>query len=449
MVTKTKRYDYSNKTLDYGFVSLDKKQSKISINDVLSSAKESIIFADTENRFFENSLSDFEQMFNQETILIIGLLNKTTLNNIKNRGVKTGFYRSTNERINLGIVIVDKRIVYAVIDSNHIYQMVTDAEEEIFALINHILWSKTDFEFCQNELRTVKSTRLSVIMPSFEASVKTPSIKVLMATQDTGLECDYLLIASQSELNRDAKLVPKNLTAYSKDSKIMAFDIFGNNFYEFDVSDESLFLADSFRNSSINQLVNKDIWVKGMTQHVSAMDSSSFDVKVPLDEVESFVPDFDGEAQQYTKLTKELVLNCNIYPLKVDGSYALSSRYKTIQRVENELKESIAKLEKMDLDKKLHKQLESIESERLLSEKVKMFNTFVASKEFGVDALNNKKSPVSIINVNEDELNVPNELIGKLYTKQSKNYLATTKERIADAKKWLKENKMEAVLIEA
>ena len=70
-------------------------------------------------------------------------------------------------------------------------------------------------------------------------------------------------------------------------------------------------------------------------------------------------------------------------------------------------------------------------------------------KEFGVDALNNKKSPVSIVNVNEEELNVPNELIGKLYTKQSKNYFATTKERIADAKQWLKENKMEAVLIEA
>ena len=52
------------------------------------------------------------------------------------------------------------------------------------------------------------------------------------------------------------------------------------------------------------------------------------------------------------------------------------------------------------------------------------------------------------ISINEEELNVPNELIGKLYTKQSKNYFATTKERIADAKKWLKENKMEAVLIE-
>ena len=40
-------------------------------------------------------------------------------------------------------------------------------------------------------------------------------------------------------------------------------------------------------------------------------------------------------------------------------------------------------------------------------------------------------------------------MIGKLYTKQGADYLATTKERINEAKKWLKENKMEAVLIEA
>lgn len=449
MVTKTKKYDFSNKPLDYGFVYLNRKQSKISLSSVLSSAKESVIFADTENRFFEDSLGEFEFLFNQETKLIIGLLSKATLNSIKNRGVKTGFYRSTELKINLGIIIVDKKYVYTVVDSNHIYQMVTKAEEEIFALINHILWSKTNFEFCQNELRTVKSTRLSVIMPSFETAVKNPSNKVMMATQDSGLECDFLLISKQSDLNRDAKIISNDLTAYSKDGKIMAFDIFEKNFYEFDSSDDSLFIANSFRESFVGQLVGKDVWVKGVQYHVLETDNISFDVKVPLDEVEMFVPDFDSEAQKYTKLTKELVLNCNVYPLKLDGSYALSNRYKTIQRVENELKESIAKLEKMDLDKKLLKQLESIKSERLLSEKVKMFNAFVASKEFGVDALNNKKSPVSIISVNEDELNVPNELIGKLYTKQSKNYLATTKDRIDDAKKWLKENKMEAVLIEA
>ena len=52
-----------------------------------------------------------------------------------------------------------------------------------------------------------------------------------------------------------------------------------------------------------------------------------------------------------------------------------------------------------------------------------MFNDFVSSKDFGVEALNNKKSPVSTININETDLIVPNELIGKLYTKNNKNYL--------------------------
>ena len=80
---------------------------------------------------------------------------------------------------------------------------------------------------------------------------------------------------------------------------------------------------------------------------------------------------------------------------------------------------------------------------------MKMFNEFVSSKEFGVEALNNKKSPVSTINVNETDLIVPNDLIGKLYFKNNKNYLATSESRLEDASKWLNDNKMEATLIEA
>ena len=195
--------------------------------------------------------------------------------------------------------------------------------------------------------------------------------------------------------------------------------------------------------------MGKKIWFKGNTYGVEEKETISDSISVPLDELDSFEPDFSSSEKTFKGIVLNLTVFIDIKALKLDGSYALSNKYKAIQKVENELKESIAKLEKMELDNKLLKQLESIKSERVLSEKVRMFNEFVASKEFGVDTLNNKKSPVSIISVNKDELNVPNELIGKLYTKQGKNYLATTKERVDDAKKWLKENRMEAILIEA
>ena len=78
-----------------------------------------------------------------------------------------------------------------------------------------------------------------------------------------------------------------------------------------------------------------------------------------------------------------------------------------------------------------------------------MFNLLANENVFGDDSLKNKKSPVSIINVNEKDLIVPNELIGRLYVKKGANYLATNLERIDDAKKWLKENNMEATLIKA
>ena len=52
-------------------------------------------------------------------------------------------------------------------------------------------------------------------------------------------------------------------------------------------------------------------------------------------------------------------------------------------------------------------------------------------------------------NINYDlSWNVPSDLLGKLYTKGKELYFALKDEsRIDDAKKWLKDNKLEAVLI--
>ena len=63
------------------------------------------------------------------------------------------------------------------------------------------------------------------------------------------------------------------------------------------------------------------------------------------------------------------------------------------------------------------------------------------------DLLNNEKKKFKSI-VYDSNLEVPNELIGKLYEKNKTNYLALKSEdKIDEASKWLKENNLEAVLI--
>ena len=224
---------------------------------------------------------------------------------------------------------------------------------------------------------------------------------------------------------------------------------FGNNYYPVPISDGSLFTSESFEKAMLKSLSGKRVWVKGKWFDVIEKATTSKTVYVPLDQVNSYQPEFGDYEKEYNGMTLELLVSVDVKPIKLDNSFTLSNRYKVIQKVENELNESISKLEKLELDKKLLKQLESIKAERLLINKVKMFNDFVSSKDFGVEALNNKKSPVSTININETDLIVPNELIGKLYTKNNKNYLATTESRLENALKWLKDNKMEATLIEA
>lgn len=52
------------------------------------------------------------------------------------------------------------------------------------------------------------------------------------------------------------------------------------------------------------------------------------------------------------------------------------------------------------------------------------------------------------INIGKEEISVPQELLGKLYTKSNNQFLAIKDEtKISDAKKWLSENNQEATLV--
>ena len=446
---RTKTFNYRDRVLDFGFIELEPKASNVSVESIIINVKESLIVVDTKGLFMLDFLKRAEIFLNQNEKVLVGLTSDKIISELKKNGVINGFFRSTDEQFETGIIIVDKKVAFLALDVNHIYDVPSRYIPEIFNFVNHVIWSKANYEQCQGSLKKVEDARLSVVIPSFLNDLDFETKKIKMATESTGKDGECLILAKEKDVQRKAKVSPFDIKGLGVSEDVLSVNAFGNNYYPLSIGDGSIYTAESFENQTVGSLLGKKIWLKGKIYNVKEKEAIDDSVNVPLDEVETFEPDFDSGEKTFNGIALSLTVSIDVKPLKLDGSYALSNRYKTIQRVENELKESIAKLEKMDLDKKLLKQLESIKSERLLPEKVKMYNAFVASKEFGVGALNNKKSPFSIINVNEDELNVPNELIGKLYTKQSMNYLATTKERVNDAKKWLKENKMEAVLIEA
>ena len=445
---KTKTFNYRDRVLDFGFIELEPKDSDTRVESILDSVKESLVIVDTKGLFMLDFLKRVETLLNQNERVLVGLTSDKIISELKKNGVQNGFFRSTDEKFETGVIIVDKKEAYIALDVDHIFNVPSRYIPEIFNYVNHVIWSKANYEQCQGNLKKVEDARLSVVVPSFLKDLDLETRKIKLATESSEKDCECLILVKEKDVQRKAKVSPFDIRGLGVADDVLCVNAFEDNYYPITINDNSIYTAESFENQTVNSLLGKKIWYKGKIYSVEEKESINGSVNVPLDEVETFEPDFDSSEKVFEGIALSLTVSIDVKSLKIDGSYALSGRYKTIQRVENELKESVAKLEKMDLDKKLHKQLESIESERLLSEKVKMFNAFVASKEFGVDALNNKKSPVSIINVNEDELNVPNELIGKLYTKQSKYYLATTKERISDAKKWLNENKMEAVLIE-
>ena len=167
-----KVFDNTNQIISKGYLKLDKKPSKTTFADVLRECNNSIIMVDTKGSFIKNALIEINEFNKNAQFLVIGLVNRETLLKIRKDGVKDGFYRSTDERFGVGLIIVDKKNVYAVFDIENIYPVSSGAAaNELFEIVNHILWSKTDKELF-GTLRDVKDVRLSVIMPEFAHNVE-------------------------------------------------------------------------------------------------------------------------------------------------------------------------------------------------------------------------------------------------------------------------------------
>ena len=446
---KTKTYDYKNKILDYGFIELEPGISTITIESLAESVKESLILADTKKLFLVDALKRLESYLNQNEKILVGVTDDSTLSNLKKNGVKNGFFRSTDEDFYVGIIIVDKKFCFIAFDVDHIYPVQEKYTSEVFGFVNHVLWSKANYEQCQDSLKKVEDTKLSVVIPSFTDDVDLNVNHFKYATESEGADCETTILAKEKEFGRKAVVIPFNFDGLSIDKNRLYVKTFLKNYYSIPLSDKSLFKFESFSNKSLSELSGKKIWYKGKLFDIKESDSANYTQSVPLDMIEAFVPNFDEKEKEYSNFTLKLTINFDIVPIKLDGSYSLSKRYGVIDNAKKQLDDGLLKLEKMGLDAKYKKQLESIESERDISEKIKMFNTFVSSQEFGVEALNNKKSSIPTIKVNEEDLQVPSEVIGRLYSKNGKAYLATSLKFVEESKKWLKEHKFEAELIEA
>ena len=446
-MVKSKTYYFKNEVLDYGFVLSEEDNSSINFDSIINSISESIILVDTKGLFLYDALDKMSLYLNQDAKLLIGLTSKELLSKLKERGIKNGFFRSTNDDFETGVIVVDKKDCYIALDINHIYRIKSNCCDEIFKYVNHIIWSKTDFEVCQGNISEVKETRLSVVMPSFIEALK-PNVtkKYSIATEDIEATSDIVIVKKEDVYSKRANLTKHSISAF-EDNGYLNIKLFLDNYYPTEALEDNLYIGKSFENAELFSLESQNIWYKNRNVFVKSSDTVSETKFVPLDKVQTFSPDFDEIIKKYDELALKIEVNVDVRPIKLDGSYALSPKYKVIAKAENDLAEGVAKLKKMELEEGAAKQLDSIEGEHNLPLKIKMYNAFVSDKEFGVGALNNKKG-INTININADDLVVPNELIGKLYTKNNQLYFATSFDYMNEAMEWLKENKTEAVLIE-
>lgn len=110
------KYDFSNKKLDFVF-SYKKTKVNNNLQELINSIKENIIICDTENLAIDDFLSKASSILNSSKT-VIGLISDKALTSLKIKGVRNGFFRSTNTKINVAILIIDKTKYYISPDGN-------------------------------------------------------------------------------------------------------------------------------------------------------------------------------------------------------------------------------------------------------------------------------------------------------------------------------------------
>lgn len=438
-------FDFSNKTIEYCFVRENFKQNEYRLDDIIDKATTSIIIYDTNEIILKPFLKLAQDDLNSDDILIIGLVSDNSLLKLKEMGVVNGFFRSTNEKSNAAIIIIDKKEYYVAFNDTCIFRIKeTNFLSEIFEYINHIMWTKTLTEYCQGNLNTIKETRLSVVEPQFKGLADNVNHKY--GTKK--IESKMKLVFKEDDLNAEAYVLYDSIPdAYGDDFDTLYVNLFKD--YYFPIENwETLIKSKSHSNVSYDELVGETIWINGKSITINKEDSISKTIYKPLDEYKEYIPNYEKIAEEYKGYCKTLHMHIDVKPITIDSSYKIYDSYRKIDSFQNEINSLLKKIENMSPDKKILKQIEAIKNSRMLSDMISKYNNFIDEIELGDKTLLNKNTKLKKIIFNEKDLIVPSEIIGKLYTKENVLYLALNDEsKVEQAKDWLKENKMEAVLI--
>jgi hypothetical protein len=447
-------FDNSANIIKYGFEYVEPKQSSVTIQEILNNTSEGLIVYDTKNMIINALVSQGSTFLNDASKKFIALVDVKTLKDLSNRGVRSGFIRSTQAESNVAIIISDKETVYLAVDEKHIFKADSDAARECFDYVNHVIWSKTDFEVIQgSEPSLVKTLRLSVIRPDF-AKVKSmdelKSINIVQATDD--FPASEVILHAPKDLQKKSHVILKSLKSLVIDDQAMYVNAFDNLYIPCSKTD-SVFTAHSLENVPLETLLEKRVWIDGKEREILQKKDIKKNEYLPLDEYESSKPDF---TKYYDKETDDFVcqvtVTINVEPMSVKNDFMKSPRYAERDRIQSSIAKQIGDLRKLisdnDGEKNHIKQLNKIENERDLPEKVILFNRFIDDIKLGDDALLNQKSnQYKQIKISSKDILTPNELIGTLYVFKGQQYLAVkSHERIAEAKKWLKEHGESATL---
>lgn len=436
-------YDFSKTKVDYCFINEPTKNSDVTLDDIIEEASNSIMIYDTEEFVLFPFLKKAEKYLNDGTKTVIGLISDKELLNLKTNGINGGFFRSTNIKSNAAIIIVDKKKYYVAFDENSVYKIKNNKSlNEIFEYINHIIWTKTLSEVCQGKMTKVNDSRLSVVKPILKNEFVPGNYEY--GTKD--IVANTLLLDKEENANKPA-VVLKNITerAYCDETNLYV-NLFDNCFYPIEKW-KSLIKSISYENQTYEDLVGKQVWFNGRTIIVKNEDSISKTIEKPVDEYKNYIPDYESIAKEYKGECKTLHIHANIEPMKFNKDYKLSDSYAKNANILKDVNTSLDKIGKLLDDKSNQKKIEAIRNEMLTSRKVELYNKYISELDFGVDALKNSKNAFKSISYDLSWV-VPSDILGKLYIKDKNNYLALTSEdKVDGAKKWLKDNKLEAVLI--
>jgi len=448
---KTHEFNNLNNIVNYGFIYEQHGNCSVTIDDIISDVSASLLIYDTKGSVFLELASKAKKIINNQNVVFAGLVSHTMIKDLKSKGIVSGFYRSTSSNSDIAIAIADKINAYLIIDTKNIIKIPSKKLSiELFNYVNHLLWSRAEFEVLNNSApKKITEIRLSVVIPTFEI-IQTKS-DLQGKTYEYGtqnFDANQVLLTKPKEVDRKALLINSNIGSMIGNEDQYYIRVFDEYYAPISREVSFLFEGKSFSNEKFQTLVNKNTWFDGKDRTIESEKVFEVVEVQPLDSYKQFEPDFEALYKQLVKENYGKVrINVDVKPIMIDSTYQISPKYAKRAKIEAFVEESLNKLQKL-ADDDSQKILSNIKAIKWVAEKIQKHNEFVANNEFGDDTLKNKKSSVSKININIEDITIPQELLGKLYTKKNQQYLALKDEtRLAEAKAWLKENNQDAIMV--